>query len=191
MQDTKWHFYLAYCNEFNFVAPKGVIRPDELPPEVGLYEVSVNSARLVQRKNAVYREVDIPEVLFRYILMCRARIVKEFDPSGYEARLRYWENWLESKREFSAIGLRVKKRIVDEMRDLRSENDRLKRLAASYDEIRHYLTLNKLSVTEPIPTYRLDKLRNDDEFKRLLQSLRNLVSNAESFLARATADGPA
>ena len=37
--DKKWHKYLPYCTHFAFVAPRGVIEPDELPAKVGLIEV--------------------------------------------------------------------------------------------------------------------------------------------------------
>lgn len=33
-RDKKWHLYLKYFNFFYFVTPPGVIRKDELPPEV-------------------------------------------------------------------------------------------------------------------------------------------------------------
>lgn len=36
--DKKWQNYLPFCTHFAFVAPKGVIRPDELPKGVGLLE---------------------------------------------------------------------------------------------------------------------------------------------------------
>jgi hypothetical protein len=38
----------------------------ELPPEVGLYESSKNCKRLMLRKKAAYRKVEIPEELYKY-----------------------------------------------------------------------------------------------------------------------------
>ena len=37
--DKKWQKYLEYCTHFAFIAPKGVIKPEELPPKIGLIEV--------------------------------------------------------------------------------------------------------------------------------------------------------
>lgn len=37
--DNKWQKYLKYCTNFGFVAPKGVIKPEELPDKVGLVEI--------------------------------------------------------------------------------------------------------------------------------------------------------
>lgn len=39
LADKKWQKYLRYCTYFAFVAPKGAISPEELPPKVGLIEV--------------------------------------------------------------------------------------------------------------------------------------------------------
>lgn len=36
--DKKWQNYLPHVNHFFFAAPRGVIQPRELPPEVGLVE---------------------------------------------------------------------------------------------------------------------------------------------------------
>jgi hypothetical protein len=38
VSDKKWQNYLPYCTHFAFVAPKGVIKPDEIPKEIGLLE---------------------------------------------------------------------------------------------------------------------------------------------------------
>lgn len=37
--DKKWKKYLNYCNYFYFLAPHGIIKPEELPSGVGLIEV--------------------------------------------------------------------------------------------------------------------------------------------------------
>lgn len=41
LSDKKWRSYLPYATHFYFAAPVGAIRPEELPKEVGLIEVSV------------------------------------------------------------------------------------------------------------------------------------------------------
>jgi len=73
--DKKWVKYLDYCNEFYFVCPNKLIEPEELPTNAGLYYVSRNYKRLYQRKKSTYRNIQIPEELYRYILMCRAKIL--------------------------------------------------------------------------------------------------------------------
>ncbi|KKN71721.1 hypothetical protein LCGC14_0417870 [marine sediment metagenome] len=41
LQDKKWQNYLKFCTWFSFVAPKGVIKLDELPDNIGLVEIEV------------------------------------------------------------------------------------------------------------------------------------------------------
>src|SRR5690242_5105664 len=48
--DEKWRTYLPLCNEFYFVAPSGIIEPDELPPEAGLLCVSSTGTVLFRKK---------------------------------------------------------------------------------------------------------------------------------------------
>lgn len=39
LADKKWERYLPYCNYFSFVAPRGIIKKEELPEKIGLIEV--------------------------------------------------------------------------------------------------------------------------------------------------------
>lgn len=110
--DQKWHKYLDFCNYFYFAAPPGIIAPNELPPEVGLYVTSTNAARLFCKKKATLREVAIPENVFRYILMCRAKIGSERGPEDTRTTAyEFWKAWLEGKRDCRDMGHRVSRAI--------------------------------------------------------------------------------
>jgi hypothetical protein len=109
VRDDKWRGYLDFCNKFYFVAAPGVIEPDELPTEAGLIVASKNLARLYTKKKAPHREVEIPDSVFRYILMCRCRIVREF--VGETNNTAYWQNWLKLKKEKQEIGYGVSRRL--------------------------------------------------------------------------------
>lgn len=41
LADKKWQSYLPYCSWFYFIAPEGIIKPEELPDGVGLMEITV------------------------------------------------------------------------------------------------------------------------------------------------------
>lgn len=120
LADNKWRGYLPYCNQFVFVAPPGLIEVDEVPRDAGLLVCSRNASRLYQKKKAPYREVDIPESLYRYILFSRVRITREFSDDGNGAE--FWREWLAGKQELAGLGNKVsralRKRISDEI-DLR------------------------------------------------------------------------
>ena len=54
--DNKWQKYLPYCTHFAFVAPKGVILPEELPEEIGLVEIWNEEKK--SWRNETYLELD-------------------------------------------------------------------------------------------------------------------------------------
>ncbi len=46
ISDDKWRQYLPFCTHFYFVAPRGVIHPDTLPPKIGLIEIYKENGKL-------------------------------------------------------------------------------------------------------------------------------------------------
>ena len=110
LKDEKWRGYLPFCNEMVFVTPPKIATADEMPPEVGLITTSVNGTRLYTRKKAQYREVEIPEMIWRYILMNRAQI------SRHDSRER-WRDWLKQKDEDKTLGLEVERAMGRAVKD--------------------------------------------------------------------------
>ena len=92
--DDKWNLYLPLCSDFYFVCPSGLIQPGELGPEAGLIYVSATGTKLFLKKKAQRRDVKIPEDLFRYVLMCRAKITREYDRPVARDQ---WKDWLKEK----------------------------------------------------------------------------------------------
>lgn len=75
LQDGKWHEYLPYCNQFAWVCPWGLIQPNEVGEGAGLIYVTKTGTRLMTKVKPVRRDVQIPDEIFRYVLMSRAQIV--------------------------------------------------------------------------------------------------------------------
>lgn len=136
--DEKWRSYLPYCNEFYFVCPPKTILVDEVPENTGLLYSSSTGTRLFTKKKAKYRDIEIPNDIFRYILMSRTRIRPEFS-NKKGTQVAYWRKWLQEKKEKTEIGCRVSTRIreiVEERIDkVERENKRLKERMESYDGI--------------------------------------------------------
>jgi hypothetical protein len=109
LADDKWPGYLELCNYFLFVCPPHVIEPHEVGEHIGLLWVSSTGTRLYTKRKPNLREVQIPEDLFRYILMSRAKIVR--DTRINESRRDYWERWLRDKKENQSLGWLVSQRI--------------------------------------------------------------------------------
>jgi hypothetical protein len=113
--DDKWQAYLPLCHKFYFVAPPGIIKPDEVSAEAGLIVTTRNATRLLTKKKAPLRDIQIPEELWRYVLMCRAKITNDryVGATGVDR----WREWLAEKDENKQIGYNVSRnlqRLVEE-----------------------------------------------------------------------------
>ena len=145
-KDTKWYKYLPYCHYFYFAAIPGIVNQNELPPEVGLYEASTNCRRLLLRKKAVRRKVDIPEEFYKYLLICRTII--RSDRSYENSKRKLWEAWLADKTVDKLFGRMVSKtlrRTIEErITKVQEENQHLKRQNNAFEDVR--TTLKQLGV---------------------------------------------
>lgn len=144
LRDTKWPRYLELCNQLYFVTPPGIASLEELPREVGLMEVAKTGTRLMTKRRAAYRDVQIPESVFRYVLMCRSQIVGEM--KGENRSLEFWREWLARKRERQEVGHRVARRLRElydenvtrvetESYRLRSQHERLEKAIEVLDQL--------------------------------------------------------
>lgn len=136
LNDNKWNFYLELCNEFSFCCPQGLIYPEELPLNIGLYYVSKTGNRLMCKRKPVFRNVKIPESLFMYILMCRTTIVGELNRPV--SKKEYWDEWLKNKQLDWSFGQKVSKSIKEEVEkkidEVQRENEQLKALTDKVTE---------------------------------------------------------
>lgn len=148
LRDIKWQDYLAYCTEFYFVSPPDIIAPDELPPEAGLMITSKNCKMMVTKKKAPMRQVQIPDSIYRYILMWRTKIIDESNQSQDSAE--YWKNWLENRKEDHDLGYRVSRKVSKIVRTrievAEKENIRLKNEVEKLKDIKQFLDEIKFSV---------------------------------------------
>ncbi len=140
LQDSKWQDYLPMCNQLYFVCPYGMIQPPEMPAEVGLLWTTKKATKLYMKAKAAHRQVEIPEEIFRYILMSRATITDfETDGDPRSASRRFWERWLIKKELDSQFSWHLrgelKRRFDEEIAAVRTENERLKRRQVRYDAI--------------------------------------------------------
>lgn len=168
LKDGKWQAYLPLCSEFNFVCPQGLILPDELPPEVGLLYVTATGTRLFTKKKAQRRNVEIPENLWRYILMCRAKIKRTEYSERNEDTRQQWRDWLAKKVEDRELGYRVshsvRATLETRTKAIEAENRLMKQQMESYDRLRKWLVDN--GIEEGCHNYfdsiksRMEKLRS-------------------------------
>jgi hypothetical protein len=183
LNDKKWEEYLLYCNEFYFVCPRDLIYPQELPQGVGLMYVSKNCKRLTTKIKAVNRSVEIPEEIFRYILMARANIVRD-----QMTNREYWENWLKQKEDDFDLGHRVSKKIRSEIKkkicSVDEENRGLKRENANLLGVKEFCEKLNIDINGYRYESRLEDLKKGlpKEFIEAVDIIMNGLNTIKSFI---------
>ena len=185
MRDDKWQAYLPMCNQLSFVAPPGIIDKAELPEGIGLLE-PVGTDRLITRRKAVYREIPFPDDVFKYILMCRAKVGPE---RSSEDRLAYWREWLAHRKDAKELGGLVSAAIAEHVRKVQSENDDWRRKSESIETALR--TLRAMGI-EPL-TYEWSVKRQaeairsliPDDFRQAIRLLRSSLDGIEGKLRTA------
>ena len=121
-QDEKWPAYLSLCNQFSFVCPKGLITPDELPPEVGLIYYNPESGALYTKRKAQHRLIEEPVAMYKYIIMSRM----DSDRHPFFSSRREWiEAYVEDRNERIELGRGFGIKMAGEIHKLRIELERL------------------------------------------------------------------
>lgn len=115
LQDAKWHLYLQYCNEFYFVVPNGLISKDELPENVGLIYYYPESGNLKKRKKAMYRQIEEPVGVYKYIIYSR---LEQDRMPFYESRAEYAKAYIQDKKDKRMLGHTFGTEMAKEISDM-------------------------------------------------------------------------
>jgi hypothetical protein len=186
LKDEKWRAYLSLCNQFYFVCPRGLITPSELPPEAGLYYISNTGGRLLVQKKAPHRGVEIPETVYRYILMCRTVVTR--DRWMVKDKLQFWRDFINEKAEKRRLGCEVSKAIRESVSHVEVENMRLQQENESLTETKD--ALKRLGIGRTFGAW--DVARKVAELRKAVPNeftaaLNSLLRSAESMKAALTA----
>ncbi len=137
LRDEKWRGYLPFCNMFYFVCPHGLILPTELPAEIGLLYASKTGTKLFEKKKSVHRQINIPDSLYRYLLMNRIKIV---DDQNSLTKKEFWDRWLKEKEENRHFGHlvsgKIKKELEQRVTKVREENEKLSKEIKNLQQVR-------------------------------------------------------
>jgi len=176
VSDNKWQAYLPYCNLFYFVCPNDkVIKLNEVPETAGLYYVSSTGTKLFCKKKAPWRDVKIPEEIFRYLLMSRVKIERQY--YNKESKRQYWENWVKDKEADYHFGHTVSKSIRQTIKkridDVEKKNSELEEKIRGYDRV--ISTIKGLGLNpDDVRRYGFDK-KLSDRLKELANGSPNVV----------------
>jgi hypothetical protein len=114
----------------------------EVPPDAGLMVCSLNGRMLVRKKKAPYRQVAIPENVYRYILMWRAKIGRETGVV-HEDQATFWRAWLAEKAERRSLGhiasRSIRQQVEQQVYAVQCEQTRLNKLIEGYADVRKFM----------------------------------------------------
>lgn len=188
LHDDKHQEYMKLCNEFYFVAPKGIINVDEIPVESGLLEIASTGTRLFTKKKAPFRSIDFPSDLFTYILMCRVRIKKDLDNDF--SSVDYWTEWVNNKENKRNLGHLVSQKLQSDYKQnierVENENSKLRDQNQKFDEFKTMLSDMGIDNLEDYWKVRnkIRDLKNDLDFTHLKKILTESKLNIEMLLNR-------
>jgi hypothetical protein len=126
LRDDKWPGYKNYCNKFLFACPSGLISKDEVSKDVGLIYYNPEKDTIFTKKQALFREIEIPQEMLLYLIMARwCEGMKDPYPF-FNSRKEYFEEWLKEKEVKKELGYKVKNRMSEIIKALQDENKKLK-----------------------------------------------------------------
>jgi hypothetical protein len=196
LQDNKWHLYLQYCNEFFFVVPKGLVRKEELPENVGLiyYDPEKNSLRTV--KKALYRKIEEPVGVYKYIIY--SRLDQDRIPF-YESRAEYAKEYLEDKKDKKYIGSKLGTKLAQ---DLQNAEQRLSAVKGAENDLEAWKKVKRVLDSAGILPWRWwdndswvkeleDKLKGKCDpyyLERAIKDARKLLTTLEGMQVKEDTD---
>lgn len=153
LRDKKWPRYLDYCHQFYFACAPGVVTdPAEIPEQAGYVVTSRNGRRLYTKKKAPHRDVEIPDTLYMYLLICRSLIETQETrkAANREQEIAFWREWLQEKEDLQDVGWRVSKKlrqvIEKEVYKKEADNKQLQSEIGKLQDVQKFLDGMEISV---------------------------------------------
>lgn len=184
LKDNKWPGYLPLCNQFYFVTPPDLISLAEVPAEAGL--LTIAGSRLLTKKKAPHRAIQLPEELYRYILMCRVVVGRgEYQVErSKDERVQEWRQFVNKRVELRELGYQVSKAIREKADAITLENERLKKRMEEYDDVRSLLRGLGIDPDRGVSTWSVeDRLKEQEalfpkQWTWAMRDLRNAIDRA-------------
>ncbi|HYG60717.1 MAG TPA: MmcB family DNA repair protein [Symbiobacteriaceae bacterium] len=117
MRDDKWANYRNYCHRFYFACPSGLIKPEELPEDVGLVWVNADGGYSVRRA-ALFRPIEIPWEMLYYLVI--SRMDHERHPF-FSSRREYFEAFVADRADRAALKYRVSTKWAGLLKELQEK----------------------------------------------------------------------
>ncbi|MES0334765.1 MAG: MmcB family DNA repair protein [Candidatus Magnetobacterium sp. LHC-1] len=183
LRDQKWQRYLEYCNEMYFACPNNLIKPEELPAEVGLVYVGESGSLRTIRK-AAYRTIDIPKEFYIHIIFSHMQADRI---PFYSEKVEYFKDWMANKKTTQELAINVKSNLIKELREKESNLEKLKDADDRFNKIVRILKENGIDFYHfSSLDYDLKKLKESKEsfdkpkLRNLIHQLNSIVNQLEN-----------
>lgn len=118
LRDIKYHCYLPYCHELYLVAPKDLIKKEEIPIEIGLKYYYPESGAIKTVKNAIYRNIEVNANMLMYVIM--NKLDSDRTPF-YSCRKEYAEAYINDKADKRNIGYTLGTKLAKQIAEMENE----------------------------------------------------------------------
>lgn len=140
LRDAKYPRYMPYCHEFYFVTPSGMVQRQEIEENIGLMWYNPQTENITTKKKAVYRKIEVSTDMLLYIIMNRL----DSDRLPFHStQSEYWKDWLANKIDNRELGYHVRSKLLDQIRELESENQRYRHFKEDRNEYNKILEIMK------------------------------------------------
>ncbi len=151
LRDEKWPLYRQYCHRLFFACPAGLIAPEELPEDIGLIYYNSDKNSLHTKRQALFRDVEIPWEMLYYIIMCREE--SERHPFFSNTR-EFLEAWVQDKDDRIRLAYEVNGKLWKTIDELKEKMRRLEReVESSKNELELFKRVKAILERHGINTY--------------------------------------
>jgi hypothetical protein len=144
--DNKMLTYLPLVHQLYLVCPKGMIKPEELPTDIGLIWYNPENKSLYTKRKPPARKIDISMDMLLYIIY--SRLDNDRIPF-YSSIAEYYRDWTDNKISNKDLGQKVNNKMLSEIRRLETKLSRSETAGALDD----YEKLLELLVQSGMPEW--------------------------------------
>ncbi len=139
--------------------------------------------------------MEVPESLWRYLVMCRTQVQREYVPE--EGNAERWQKWLAEKAEKQKIGWECSKRIREIAEEAVRRAKRAETRVAGYKELEERFAKLGIDIEGPLRHYGIDdilkKVRGamPDDLVYAVGAAKDSLARFEQTLAKLEAEAKA
>lgn len=186
LRDNKWNTYLQYCHKFFFACPKGLILPEELPPEVGLIYYNPDKNCISTKRKAVFRNIEMPVDILYYLVI--SRLDSDRHPF-FSSKREFFEEWVADKKNKLRLSYEVSNKMTEKLKAAEKAVNKVEREIAIYkrdaEELKRIVAiLHKYGISRWGIEDELEYALSNAIPRGLLNDLKRVKADLESFLPK-------